>query len=118
MFKIEGTTIMLTRGDAITIDFSVEEQEFEFRKGDRLKFSVYKPRKMQEPPIFEKNIIVDKTTKIVEINLTSEETKTLAEMKSRIIELWYEIEFNGMTTTLGYDEEGAKLIKIFPEGSE
>lgn len=117
MFKIEGNTIMLTRGDEVEIDFSVED-DYIFKTGDKLRFSVYKPRKLQELPLLEKIIRVTEDTSIIRIELTSEETKSLVDMKSRVVELWYEIEYNDVVTVLGYDEEGAKKIKIYPEGSE
>ena len=34
------------------------------------------------------------------------------------VEYWYEIELNNEHTVIGYDDNGAKIFMLFPEGSK
>ena len=42
----------------------------------------------------------------------------IGEMANKPIEFWYEIELNGDSTIIGYDEEGAKRLILYPEGAD
>ena len=56
----------------------------------------------------------------VTIFLGKEET-TIGEITSKPKDYWYEVELNPETlpqTIIGYDEDGAKVFKLFPEGRE
>ena len=56
----------------------------------------------------------------VTINLTKEDTK-IAEIINKPVDYWYEIEMNPDTepqTIIGYDEDGEKIFRLYPEGSE
>lgn len=39
-------------------------------------------------------------------------------MASKPIEYWYEIELNGDSTIIGYDNDGAKKLILYPEGAD
>ena len=56
----------------------------------------------------------------MEIALEGYETK-FGEVINKPKQYWYEVELNPETspqTIIGYDEEGAKLFTIYPEGSD
>ena len=56
----------------------------------------------------------------VDILLTGEEMK-IGELISKPKDYWYEIELNPLTnpqTIVGYDEDGAKVFRLFPEGGD
>ena len=38
-------------------------------------------------------------------------------MKNRIVKVWYEVELNDKITVIGFDDDGAKIVRILPEGS-
>lgn len=117
MFEINGYEISITRGDRATIELSLEDKTL-FEKGDKIRFAVYKKRKLNEKPVLEKIINVEEQSETVDIELSSEET-TIGELSNRIKTYWYEIEYNDDITIVGFDEEtGAKLFKILPEGKE
>ena len=51
------------------------------------------------------------------INLTSEETR-IGNLTNAPVEYWYKIELNNQYTIVGYDEDGAKKLILYPEGSK
>ena len=52
----------------------------------------------------------------IDIVLTSDETKTICPaFDTGYKTFWYEIEYNGSITLIGYDDNGAKLLVIYPE---
>ena len=56
----------------------------------------------------------------VEIFLHGAETK-FGEVINKPVDYWYEVELNPETkpqTIIGYDEDGAKVFKLFPEGRD
>ena len=123
MFEInEDKTINITRGDigAFTVDVLNEAGEkYLFQKGDVVRIKVTE-KKACENVMFQKDFVVEEETEQVEILLTEEETK-IGEVISKPTDYWYEIELNPLTnpqTIIGYDEEGAKIFKLFPEGKD
>ena len=123
MFEInEDKTINITRGDigAFTVDVLNEAGEkYLFQKGDVVRIKVTE-KKACENVMFQKDFVVEEETEQVEILLTEEETK-IGEVISKPTDYWYEIELNPLTnpqTIIGYDEEGAKIFKLFPEGND
>lgn len=123
MFGInEDKSINITRGDigAFTVDALNEAGEkYLFQKGDVVRIKVTE-KKACENVMFQKDFVVEEETEQVEILLTEEETK-IGEVISKPTDYWYEIELNPLTnpqTIIGYDEDGAKIFKLFPEGKD
>ena len=123
MFEInEDKTINITRGDigAFTVDVLNEAGEnYIFQKGDVVRIKVTE-KKACENVMFQKDFVVEEETEQVEILLTEEDTK-IGEVISKPTDYWYEIELNPFTnpqTIIGYDEDGAKIFKLFPEGKD
>lgn len=115
MFIIKDNKIYLTRGDCCTISFNVEN--YTFKAGDIVTFCLYNKRAMNEQPVLKKSIIVNQNTDSIDIELTSLETK-IGSMKNIPIEYWYEIELNNKQTVIGYDQDGAKILILYPEGAD
>jgi hypothetical protein len=70
--------------------------------------------------VLQKDVKVTEDTTTVSITLEKNETK-IGTLINKPKDYWYEIELNPETapqTIIGYDEEGAKLFKLFPEGRE
>jgi hypothetical protein len=123
MFEInEDKTINITRGDigAFTVDALNEAGEkYLFQKGDVVRIKVTE-KKACENVMFQKDFVVEEETEQVEILLTEEETK-IGEVISKPTDYWYEIELNPLTnpqTIIGYDEDGAKILRLYPEGND
>ena len=89
MFRVRNKNIYLNRGDAITLQLVNIEKEF----------------------------TVEETSNFAEIKLTSAETRIGDAFKDGSVTYWYEIELNGDTTLIGYDDEGAKKFVLYPEAT-
>ena len=123
MFKInDDLSINITRGDiaVFTVNALNEDGEhYLFQKGDVLRIKVTE-KKACENVMFQKDFAVEEETEQVELTLTEEDTK-IGEVISKPTDYWYEIELNpsiNPQTIIGYDEDGAKIFKLFPEGKD
>lgn len=122
MFKTEGTTIKLTRGDIATIEVTAENHDgtlYEFKSGDIVRIKVFK-KKDCACVVMHKDVLVEEPTTAVQISLTSEDTK-IGELISKKAEYWYEIELNPDTapqTIVAHDDDGEKLFILYPEGAD
>lgn len=115
MFKIENDKIHLTRGDKCVIGLSIPD--YTFKAEDYILFKVYRKKEMNKAPVLIKKVMANEGTTELEISLTSEETK-IGNFINQEQEYWYEIELNGEQTIIGYDEEGAKRLILYPEGAD
>lgn len=122
MFKVnEDKSIYLTRGDHIqlTLMASDGDDAYTFRQGDLVRFKVFE-KKNCENVVLQKDFRVESDTTEVVITLEEEDTK-IGEEISKPKDYWYEVEVNPdiqPTTIIGYDEDGAKIFKLFPEGGD
>ena len=123
MFKInEDKSIYLTRGDIANISVSATTSDgelYQFKQGDIVRFKVFKRRDCGCVEL-QKDFPATMGTTLVTIFLTGEDTK-IGEVISKPTNYWYEVELNPDTnpqTLIGYDEDGEKIFRLFPEGSE
>ena len=122
MFVIsDDMTINITRGDAavFTVGANAGESAYRFQAGDIVRFKVF-TRKDCADVVLQKDVEVSEECTIVGIDLTSEDT-TIGGVISKPVDYWYEVELNPETrpqTIIGYDENGAKVFKLYPEGGE
>lgn len=124
MFKIEGRTIELTRGDMLPLIVSCLNEDgslYEFKAEDTIRIKIYEKNKVE-------NVVIEKTFQVetpgieVNIDLTADETK-IGDYIRKPVEYWYEIEVNPDTpytnTIIGYDkEEGPAIFWLLPEGGK
>ena len=117
--EIIDKEIHINRGDRLLIEFSIDNEEgkYIFQDGDKIKFSIYEKKGMDKPPILPKEIIPIVGTTSVDIDIPGSEMK-IGEMTNKPVEYWYEIELNGEETIIGYDEDGAKKLILYPEGAD
>ncbi len=122
MFVInEDLSINITRGDAavFSVGAYIGGTEYTFKEGDVVRFKVF-GKKNCEDVVLKKDIVVIEATSRVRIELDSDETK-IGDFISKPTEYWYEVELNPDThpqTIIGYDENGAKVFALYPEGGE
>jgi hypothetical protein len=120
MFVInDDLSINITRGDAAVfgVNATIGEQEYLFKEGDVVRFKVF-AKKNCEDVVLTKNTVVVNPTTMVEIVLSGKDT-TIGEVINKPVDYWYEIELNPDTnpqTIIGYDEDGAKVFRLYPEG--
>lgn len=120
MQKIEGYTMKLNRGDCLRFTLKLKNEDgsfYTFQNTDKIIFSVYNKNKMNEKALLIKEVDAVSGTDSIEINCTSEDT-TIGEMMNKPVEYWYEVELNGEYTVIGYDDDGAKILMLYPEGSK
>ncbi len=122
MFVInDDLSIYVTRGDAVFFSVTCEDDGVPsvFQAGDVVRFTVY-GKKNAENVVLQKDFPVVSATEDVEVYLSESETK-IGGVISKPTDYWYEVELNPFTdpkTIIGYDEDGAKVFKLFPEGRD
>ena len=123
MFLIDSdNTIHITRGDIGVIEVcadSVDGKQHIFKPGDVVRLCVH-ARKQPADVVLVKDVLVESETTTVDIALESSDTK-LGELIIKPVDYWYEIEINPDTTPqtiIGYDSEGPKIFRLYPEGGD
>ena len=122
MFTLnDDLSIYATRGDIVFFSVTAEEdgKPYKFQAGDVVRIKVY-GKKDAENVVLQKDFAVSDITESVEIYLTEEDTK-IGRVISKPTDYWYEVELNphdNPQTIIGYDEDGAKVFKLFPEGDD
>lgn len=131
----DNTTIHLTRGDKTNGEFNKlafyfpiynfaigKEENYVFWLDDKITFIVMDKKGYTKSEIFRKTYTIrelgyTEPTEYPEISLTAEDTKNFPLLNKKKT-YWYDIVLNDDTTILGYDEDGAKKIIVYPEGGE
>lgn len=131
MVAIDNDTIHLTRGDITTGEFNrlafylpvsdgKNETNYKFKLTDKITFVVFNKKGYTKEEIFRLEYRVEdlgytEPTEIVEIPLTEELTSKFP-LLNKAATYWYDIAVNDTMTVLGYDDEGAKKMIVYPEG--
>lgn len=122
MFIIDedGTTLKVTRGQSGTITFGAltpEGEPYTFQVGDVLRLNVTKVNKENSVVMSVDTIIQEETTEAT-ISITSFDSK-IGTVINKPTDYWYDIELNPDSAIaqmlLGYDDEGPKIFKLYPE---
>lgn len=122
MFKINADlSIEITRGDAVDFIVTAKENEenYVFKIGDVVRFKVFE-KKGCDCVVLQKDFGVESDTEEVTIVLDEADTK-IGQLINKPKDYWYEVELNPdtlPTTIIGYDEDGAKIFKLYPEGRD
>lgn len=122
MFYInDDMSIYITRGDSAAFSVMADNHgaTHTFKPGDVVRFKVTE-RKNCTNVVLQKDFAVEEETDTVIIVLEKSDTK-IGEVISKPVDYWYEVEYNPHTdpqTIIGYDEDGAKIFKLFPEGKD
>lgn len=130
----DNRTIYLTRGDKTGKFFKLafyfpiwnfktqEEEKYTFKLTDKIAFVVKEKKGYTKTEVLR----IEKTlaemgevepTQYPEIQLTEEDTKAF-DLLNKKKTYWYDIVLNDTTTILGYDEEGASKLVVYPEADE
>ena len=122
MFKInEDKSINVTRGDVAEF-FVVADEDgsaYIFNENDIVRMKVFEKKDCNNV-VLQKDFPAVAGEEKMDILLTSEDT-SIGEIISKPTDYWYEIELNPLTnphTIIGYDEDGAKIFRLYPEGGE
>lgn len=121
MFKInkDDLSIHLTRGDTAVIPVEVttaEGEAFKFN-GEKVVFKVSDAKDTGRVVLYGE-ITPDKDATQAQISFTPEKTK-IGDPISKPVDYWYEVSVIGkdesVQTIIGYDENGAKVLRLYPE---
>lgn len=117
MFTIDtDKTISITRGDSGSF---VAPINYAFQGGEVLRLKVFR-KKACEDVVLQKDFAIAEATETVSLELTEKDTR-IGGIISKPVDYWYEIELNPFTepqTIVGYDEDGAKIFRLYPEGRD
>lgn len=117
----DDLSIYATRGDIVFFTVSAQQngKTYTFKAGDLIRFKVYGKKNA-------KNVVLQEDFRITadatEVEIMLDETKTkFGGVISKPTDFWYEVELNPMSdpqTIIGYDEDGPKIFRLFPEGAD
>lgn len=131
----DKSTIYITRGDKTTGEFNNlafylpiynattgETENYKFKPTDKISFVVVEKKGYTKEEVFRKDyflkdIGIMEETECPSIPLTSEDTKKFP-LKNKPVTYWYDIVLNDDITIIGYDDEKAKKIIVYPEVGE
>lgn len=123
MFKVkEDLSIHITRGDIGLLEITAKNEDgsdYTFKVDDVIRLGIFEKKKFDSIKK-QKDITVQEETTIVKISLNKEDT-TIGDIINTPIDYWYEVQLNPETnpqTIIGYDENGAKIFRLYPEGVE
>ena len=122
MFEVNNDlSIHITRGDIGLLSVTADSGNaaYVFAKGDIVRFKVYE-KKGCDCVVLMKDFTVEEETEKVDILLTGDDTR-IGELIHKPKDYWYEVELNPDTnpqTIIGYDDNGAKVFRLYPEGKE
>lgn len=123
MFEVsEDYVINVTRGDAGAFTLKAKNEDgtpFVFEAGSLVRFKVFEKKDCNNV-VLQKNVSVLADATEVQIVLTESETRNICkETINKPVDYWYEVElnpYNNPQTIVGYDDKGAKILRLYPEG--
>ena len=101
----------INRGDRGTFRLTAEEGNF--MPDDKIVFSIIE-RQNYNNVVFQKEYTVLNEASYFDITLTKEDT-TIGPIISNKVEYWYEVEYNGNQTLIGFDKNRQKKFILYPE---
>lgn len=123
MFKVkEDLSIHITRGDIGLLEITAKNEDgsdYIFKVNDVIRLGIFEKKKFDSIKK-QKDITIQEETTTVKISLNKEDT-TIGDIINTPVDYWYEIQLNPETnpqTIIGYDEYGAKIFRLYPEGVE
>ena len=114
MFKIVNKTFHVSRGDSGTVNLRLKNTTF--RPEDDVVFKIYEVQGLDSAPIIEVHTSVEEESDTINIELNGEEHTNFGDLGNEIVDYWYEIAVNEDRTIIGFDENGAKIFKLYPTG--
>jgi hypothetical protein len=115
MFIIDDKYNMhLNRGDRAIIRLTNTDSTF--KVNDTIVFSIMKKGNAGDI-VFQKHFTVEEDAQTFDLVLLPNETRLGNVIKSGSVTYWYEIEYNGVNTLVGYFTDGPKEFILYPEAA-
>lgn len=116
----DDMSIYATRGDTGLLAVSANNNgvNYVFQPGEVVRLRVFE-KKGCHCVVLQKDVAITEAVESVDMVLTEKDTK-IGEIISKPKDYWYEIELNPFTepqTIVGYDDDGPKVFRLFPEGA-
>lgn len=108
--------LKINRGNTLRFDYSIlgGDTPYIFEEDDVIVFSIYEAFGLENEPKLFMEFKPEPDTSEITIVIPKDKMK-FAPMSSMEQDYWYEITLNE-ETVLGFDDDGAKIITIYPEG--
>ena len=122
MFVVnEDLSIYVTRGDMLFLKITTKKngKPYTFQVGEVIRFKVYEKKNCANV-VLQKDFPVTAVTQGVDVILNKQDTR-IGETINKPVDYWYEVElnpFDNPQTIIGYDGEGTKVFRLFPEGED
>ena len=113
----EDYLLDINRGNRLVFDYEIsngDDTNYIFKDDDIVTFSIYEEFGLEKEPVLSKSFKPTSGSDTIKIDIPKDEMK-FSEMTNTYVDYWYEITLNE-ETTLGFDDLGAKIIRIYPEG--
>ena len=113
----EDYLLDINRGNRLVFDYEIsngDDTNYIFKDDDIVTFSIYEAFGLEKEPVLSKSFKPTSGSDTIKIDIPKDEMK-FSEMTNTYVDYWYEITLNE-ETTLGFDDLGAKIIRIYPEG--
>lgn len=113
----EDYLLDINRGNRLVFDYEIsngDDTNYIFKDDDIVTFSIYEAFGLEKEPVLSKSFKPTPGSDTIKIDIPKDEMK-FSEMTNTYVDYWYEITLNE-ETTLGFDDLGAKIIRIYPEG--
>lgn len=115
MFALnDDFSIYCTRGDYCNIHIP-----HRFNPGDVVRFKAFRKNDCGAI-VIQRDFTIDSATDNFVVSLTGTDTK-IGEVISKPVDYWYEVQLNPETspqTIIGYDDNGAKVFRLFPKSKD
>ena len=115
----DDMSIYATRGDTVFFTVCATDgsgAKYKFKPDDVVRFKAFE-KKACENVVAQKDFVITEETEEVNILLTEDDTR-FGKTISKPRDYWYEIELNPFTnpqTIIGYDDDGPKVFRLYPE---
>lgn len=112
MFRFVGKNLHITRTESGSVTINSKKG---FNVGDTVELNVYEVEGLDSAPVLAKSVEITEATNQAVIELYSADTD-LGEPSNDKTEYWFQIRKNGEKTILGFDDNGAKILYLYPCG--
>ncbi|MBR6641705.1 MAG: hypothetical protein IKL08_05895 [Clostridia bacterium] len=113
-FDEKTKEITVNRGDRGTV--ILKNTIGDFKVGDKIKFSIVEKGNYNNV-VFQKRFVVTQEGPTFPLTFTKQDM-TIGPIISKDVTYWYEVEYNGDSTLLGFDKKKGKKFILFPEAPD
>lgn len=116
MLLIDNTEVSLNRGDQgkILVELEQNGEPITLLESDVVNMAIYSEENLDKDPLQKLNASINTEENVAEIIIEKNSTAFVPE-DNMPFNYWYEVEWNGIVI-IGYDKEGPKIFRVYPNG--